>query len=54
MVGLRPDLGLDACRTAAGIAAHTLGWSGDRTEHEITEYGRCVERFKLQRMRATG
>jgi len=54
MVGMRPDLGLGASRAAAEIAAQTLGWSRDRAEDEIMEYGRCIERFKLHRMEAVG
>jgi hypothetical protein len=54
MVGMRPDLGLRANRAAAEIAALSLGWSRDRAEHEIMEYGRCIEKFKPQRMEAVG
>jgi glycerol-3-phosphate dehydrogenase len=54
MVGMRPDLGVGADRAAAEIAVQSLGWSRDVAQHEVMEYRRYIERFKVEHVETVG
>lgn len=54
MVGMRPDLGVGADQAATEIAVQSLGWSRDKAQHEVTEYRRYIERFRLEQVETIG
>jgi glycerol-3-phosphate dehydrogenase len=45
MVGLNQAAGLDAVLAAASVAQKYLGWSDERSRHEVNQYRNYVRRF---------